>query len=105
MFTCPMHPEIRSDQPGTCPKCGMTLVPVPMKMDHEPGHEHGHETHSMMPVTEMSWLEKFRMSMTMSMGMDHTGVAGREMAKLMEEDIRQKVFFALMLSIPIIAYS
>ncbi len=25
--TCPMHPEIQQDQPGTCPKCGMTLIP------------------------------------------------------------------------------
>ena len=24
-YTCPMHPEIRQDQPGNCPKCGMTL--------------------------------------------------------------------------------
>lgn len=23
--TCPMHPEIRQDQPGSCPKCGMAL--------------------------------------------------------------------------------
>jgi hypothetical protein len=23
-----MHPEIRSDKPGQCPKCGMALVPV-----------------------------------------------------------------------------
>ena len=27
-FTCPMHPEVISDQPGNCPKCGMHLVPV-----------------------------------------------------------------------------
>ena len=27
-YTCPMHPEIRSPQPGNCPKCGMALVPV-----------------------------------------------------------------------------
>jgi P-type Cu+ transporter len=27
-YTCPMHPEIRQDHPGTCPKCGMTLEPV-----------------------------------------------------------------------------
>lgn len=24
-YTCPMHPEVRSDQPGRCPKCGMAL--------------------------------------------------------------------------------
>lgn len=27
-YTCPMHPEIRQDHPGNCPKCGMTLEPV-----------------------------------------------------------------------------
>ena len=26
-FTCPMHPEIISDQSGKCPKCEMDLVP------------------------------------------------------------------------------
>ncbi len=25
VYTCPMHPEIRQDHPGSCPKCGMTL--------------------------------------------------------------------------------
>ncbi|HMJ06965.1 MAG TPA: heavy metal-binding domain-containing protein [Chthoniobacterales bacterium] len=25
-YTCPMHPEVRSDAPGNCPKCGMALV-------------------------------------------------------------------------------
>ncbi len=28
-YTCPMHPEVRSDQPGACPKCKMDLVQVP----------------------------------------------------------------------------
>jgi hypothetical protein len=27
IYTCPMHPEVRSDTPGHCPKCGMNLVP------------------------------------------------------------------------------
>ncbi len=28
VYTCPMHPEIRSDVPGTCPKCGIRLTRV-----------------------------------------------------------------------------
>lgn len=27
-YTCPMHPEIVRDAPGTCPKCGMALEPM-----------------------------------------------------------------------------
>ena len=27
-YTCPMHPEIVRDRPGSCPKCGMTLTPI-----------------------------------------------------------------------------
>ncbi len=27
-FTCPMHPEVRREGPGSCPKCGMALEPV-----------------------------------------------------------------------------
>jgi membrane fusion protein, copper/silver efflux system len=29
VYTCPMHPEVRSNSPGKCPKCGMDLVPAP----------------------------------------------------------------------------
>ena len=27
VYTCPMHPEVRRDRPGACPKCGMALEP------------------------------------------------------------------------------
>ena len=27
VYTCPMHPEVRQDHPGACPKCGMALEP------------------------------------------------------------------------------
>jgi len=26
VYTCPMHPEVQSKEPGQCPKCGMRLV-------------------------------------------------------------------------------
>jgi rubrerythrin len=28
LYTCPMHPDVVSDEPGKCPKCGMDLVPL-----------------------------------------------------------------------------
>ena len=88
-----MHKEVTSEKTGVCPKCGMALV---MK-------EMDHSMHNMDHTKKSSWWERFKMSMTMSMGMDHTGLAGREMAKMMEIDIRNKFFVSLILTIPIVA--
>jgi Cu+-exporting ATPase len=39
-YTCPMHPEVQSDSPGSCPKCGMALEPVvATAADHEDSPE------------------------------------------------------------------
>jgi Cu2+-exporting ATPase len=103
VYTCPMHPEVRSDSPGKCPKCGMQMVRV--AGEKESAATQQPHAHQMMPSSRTSRWESFKMSMTMTMGMEHTGLAGREMARLMELDIRLKFFFALILSIPIILYS
>ncbi len=39
IYTCPMHPEIRQDHPGDCPKCGMTLEPLLPTLDDEENPE------------------------------------------------------------------
>src|SRR5438552_14693708 len=39
-YTCPMHPEVVTDHPGNCPKCGMTLVLL-----KEEKHAASHEDH------------------------------------------------------------
>src|SRR3954463_1046473 len=31
-YTCVMHPEVKMDKPGKCPKCGMTLVKKTIKV-------------------------------------------------------------------------
>ncbi len=39
IYTCPMHPEIRQDHPGSCPKCGMSLEPVMPGLDDDENPE------------------------------------------------------------------
>ncbi|HKC63164.1 MAG TPA: heavy metal translocating P-type ATPase [Pyrinomonadaceae bacterium] len=31
VYTCPMHPDVRQEGPGSCPKCGMALEPVKLE--------------------------------------------------------------------------
>jgi YHS domain-containing protein len=38
-YTCPMHPEIVQDHPGSCPICGMALEPRTVTMDDGPNPE------------------------------------------------------------------
>lgn len=50
IYTCSMHPEVRQDKPGLCPKCGMNLIPAEkeIKMDHSThnSEKSHHEDHS-----------------------------------------------------------
>ena len=39
IWTCPMHPQIRRDGPGTCPICGMALEPLQPSLDDRPNPE------------------------------------------------------------------
>jgi len=39
IWTCPMHPQIRRDGPGTCPICGMALEPEEPSLDDAPNPE------------------------------------------------------------------
>lgn len=39
VWTCPMHPEIRKDGPGSCPICGMALEPLMVTAESGPSPE------------------------------------------------------------------
>ena len=42
-YRCPMHPEVTSDQPGRCPKCGMKLLSA--DPGSQPEADHHRTTH------------------------------------------------------------
>jgi Cu+-exporting ATPase len=39
IYTCPMHPEVRREGPGSCPICGMALEPEQVSLDDAPDPE------------------------------------------------------------------
>lgn len=45
-YTCPMHPEIKQDKPGTCPKCGRMELVKKSALDSGEAHH----DHASMPV-------------------------------------------------------
>jgi FtsP/CotA-like multicopper oxidase with cupredoxin domain len=42
-YSCPMHPEVVTDEAGHCPECGMKLLPAQLIGE---AHEHGAHEHS-----------------------------------------------------------
>lgn len=54
-YVCPMHPEVRQDRPGTCPKCGMQLQ---AEQPGEPraGEEHAADHVKMLREMRAPWL-------------------------------------------------
>jgi hypothetical protein len=46
-YTCTMHPEVVSDKPGKCPKCGMNLV------EKKAGYQHRDSSMHKMPMNKM----------------------------------------------------
>ncbi|MFV0625693.1 heavy metal translocating P-type ATPase [Sphingomonas sp. ac-8] len=48
-YTCPMHPEVRQQGPGTCPICGMALEPEAPSLDDGPNPE-------LVDFTRRTWI-------------------------------------------------
>ena len=48
-YICPMHPEVQSDEPVSCPSCGMALQAVPTSTDTD------QETTELRLITYRLW--------------------------------------------------
>jgi FtsP/CotA-like multicopper oxidase with cupredoxin domain len=51
VYTCPMHPEVTSAEPGRCPKCGMKLMSAQFVRQPAAGHDPTVTSHDTAGVT------------------------------------------------------
>jgi hypothetical protein len=52
VYTCPMHPEVKMDKPGDCPKCGMKLQPAKAALGPDKGGPTGSQEVPSPPSAE-----------------------------------------------------
>ncbi|MFC5510324.1 copper-transporting P-type ATPase [Massilia jejuensis] len=90
VYTCPMHPEIRQDHPGTCPKCGMTLEPVvPL-----PGADDDTELRD--------FSRRFWLTLPLTAALALLAMAGHRLGLL---EGRTQAWAELMLSLPVVLWA
>jgi Cu+-exporting ATPase len=86
-FTCPMHPEIVRDAPGSCPICGMALEPMEPSAEEEDSEE----------LRDMQ--RRFRLSLVLSLPLFAVAmgdmIEGRPLARLLPHATRGWVELAL----------
>ena len=60
-YTCPMHPEVTSDKPESCPKCGMDLVLEETKEKKQVEQEYIMKTEATLTCPQCSEKQKATM--------------------------------------------
>jgi hypothetical protein len=88
-YTCAMHPEVVTEQPGNCPKCGMKLTPMnekkerPTPINREQAHDaqrsaSNHQSHLSHQSHQMREHEMGSMEMAMHSSIDLADPMSRE---------------------------
>jgi Cu+-exporting ATPase len=90
IYTCPMHPEVRQDHPGACPKCGMTLEPVMPELDADENPE----------LTDFK--RRFWWTLPLTVAVTLLAMAGHRLAWF---DMATQSWIELALSLPIVLWA
>jgi Cu+-exporting ATPase len=64
-YVCPMHPDVRQNGPGACPKCGMALEPEMLSLEDEGNPE-------LDDMTRRFWFAAILAIPTLILGMSET---------------------------------
>ncbi len=89
VYTCPMHPEVRQDHPGNCPKCGMTLEPI-IPLDEEDNHE------------LRDFQRRFWWTLPLTVSVTILAMFGHRLGWF---DMRVQTWVELVLSLPVVAWT
>ncbi len=66
VYTCPMHPEVRKNEPGRCPICGMALLPEKRKINESAHGEHDEGVNKHAGHNTNMFKNKFWVSLVLS---------------------------------------
>ncbi len=90
VYTCPMHPEVRQDHPGACPKCGMALEPEMPALDDGENPE------------LLDFQRRFVWTLPLTVGVTVQAMAGH---RLQWFEIATQSWVELVLSLPIVLWA
>ena len=93
-YTCPMHPEIVRDGPGSCPICGMALEPLTVSLDQE-------ENPELVDMTRRFWIAVALTIPVFALGMSDL-IPGQPLQRLVS--MRALQWVQLILATPVVLW-